>query len=360
MRMTDNTIRIRKIIHVDMDCFYAAIEIRDNPSLANKPVAVGGPAEERSVLCTCNYIARKYGVRSAMASAYAKRLCPDLIILPVNMRKYRETSNIIQDIFYEYTALVEPLSLDEAYLDVSNSKYCHGSATWIAKDIRQKIWDTVGLTASAGAAPNKFLAKIASGWNKPNGLFVIRPQDVENFIKDLPVEELFGVGKVTADKLHRLGLKTCGDIQKLSLTELTNQLGKLGQQLYEQSRGIDNRDVEPNRIRKSLSVERTFLQDININDNCSSILKELYKTLINRIRDQEPDRHIKNIYIKIKSSDFKLSTVERSCHTPLLNAFQKLFDKFASREHISIRLLGLGVHFAGDDNDQKNMQQSLF
>ncbi|MEO8402931.1 MAG: DNA polymerase IV, partial [Gammaproteobacteria bacterium] len=287
----------RKIIHVDMDCFYAAIEIRDNPTLANKPVAVGGQPEERSVLCTCNYVARKFGVRSAMPSSYAKRLCPDLIILPVNMAKYREVSRIIQEIFYEYTTFVEPLSLDEAYLDVSNSNQCQGSATWIAKDILKKIFSRTKLTASAGIAPNKFLAKIASGWRKPNGLFVIQPHEIQNFVDALPVEKLYGVGKVTAEKLHQAGLKKCSDIKGFSLAELVNNFGKLGNQLYEQSRGIDNRSVEPNRIRKSLSVERTFLHDRKTTDDLTGIMNELYEKLIHRIHENEPNSFIKNIYI---------------------------------------------------------------
>lgn len=353
------TQKLRKIIHIDMDCFYAAIEIRDNPTLADKPVAVGGQAHERSVLCTCNYIARKFGVRSAMASAFAKRLCPDLIILPVNMPKYREASEQIQQIFTEYTSLVEPLSLDEAYLDVSDASHCQGSATWMANEIRQKIWSTTHLTASAGVAPNKFLAKIASGWNKPNGLFVIRPQEIENFVKGLAVEELFGVGKVTAEKLHGLGLKTCFDLQKLSLNQLTNHFGKLGKQLFEQSRGIDYRQVEPNRIRKSLSVERTFLHDIKLSENCDDILKELYKMLVYRIEEQEPERKIKNVYIKVKSRDFKVSTFERASHEIHLFEFQKLFAEFARREDFYIRLLGVGVHFVGEENAKREIQQSL-
>lgn len=348
---------LRKIIHIDMDCFYAAIEIRDNPDLANKPVAVGGQPEERSVLCTCNYIARKFGVRSAMASAYALRLCPGLIILPVNMSKYREASNIVQGIFQEYTSLIEPLSLDEAYLDVSDSSHCQGSATWIAEEIRKKIWDATKLTASAGIAPSKFLAKIASGWNKPNGIFVIRPQDIENFVKKLPVEKLFGVGKVTAEKLHRLGLKTCADLKELSLSELTNHFGKLGNQLYEQSRGTDNRSVNPNRLRKSLSVERTFINDIKNGEDCSTILSDLYNMLVNRIQKYAPDRQIKNQYIKIKSSDFKLSTLERRANEINFLEFKKLFSEFTNRENCTIRLLGIGVHFVCDNKEA--LQQSL-
>jgi DNA polymerase-4 len=348
---------LRKIIHIDMDCFYAAIEVRDNPSLANKPVAVGGQPDERSVLCTCNYIARKFGVRSAMASAYARRLCPDLIILPVNMAKYREASCIINTIFQQYTELIEPLSLDEAFLDVTNSAHCQGSATWIAQEIQKKIWQTIHITASAGVAPNKFLAKIASGWKKPNGLFVIKPQDIQPFVTQLPVEKLFGVGKVTAKKLHESGLKTCADLEKLSLLQLTEKFGKLGSQLYEQSRGIDNRAVNPHRIRKSLSVERTFLHDIKLNEDCQTILEELYQTLIHRIQQQASDRQIRSQYIKIKTSEFKLSTLERSCNQPNFLKFQELLTELMHRDDYSVRLLGIGVHFSCEENNP--IQQSL-
>lgn len=337
---------IRKIIHVDMDCFYAAIEIRDNPALADKPVAVGSAAEERGVLCTCNYIARKFKVRSAMATAYAKRLCPDLIVLPVNMQKYRDVSEIIRGIFLEFTPLVEPLSLDEAYLDVTDSPHYQGSATLIAKAIRQKIVETVHLTASAGISINKLLAKIASGWNKPDGMFVIRPQEVDPFMKNLPVDELFGVGKVTAKKLHQLGLKTCSDLQAISLLELINYFGeKGGNRLYEQCRGIDNRSVEPNRIRKSLSVEKTFKQDIVMDSHCFSILHELYESLLVRLKKYVPNRTIKNQYIKIKLSDFKTMTLERSSHTIDFPLYEYLLSELIKRSYGKIRLMGIGVHF---------------
>lgn len=349
----------RKIIHVDMDCFYAAIEIRENPSLKEKPVAVGGSADERGVLCTCNYVARKFGVRSAMSTAYAKKLCPDLIVLPVNFSKYREAAEIIRHIFHEYTELVEPLSLDEAYLDVSQSSQFQGSATWIAESIRKKIWETVKLTASAGVAPNKFLAKIASGWNKPNGLFVLRPQDIQEFIQKLPVEELFGVGKVTAAKLHQAGFKTCADLQHWTLAQLTDHFGKFGIQLYEQSRGIDNRNVEPNRIRKSLSVERTFKEDILLNEQCFEILNDLYEELANRIQESEPDRAIKNQYLKIKFNNFKLSTVEKSCPALNLTEFKNLLSGNFNKEQPPVRLLGIGVHFAEQKPGPAFVQREL-
>jgi DNA polymerase-4 len=347
----------RKIIHIDMDCFYAAIEMRDNPELANKPIAVGGKPEERSVLCTCNYIARKFGVRSAMPSAYAMRLCPDLIILPVNMSKYRAASDIVQNIFHEYTHLIEPLSLDEAYLDVTNSPHCQGSATWIAKEIRQRIVDETQLTASAGVAPNKFLAKIASGWNKPNGQLVIRPTEIENFVRTLSVKELFGVGKVTAKKMADLGLNTCLDLQKLSLTQLTESFGKFGLQLYEQCRGIDNRAVVPDRLRKSLSVERTFLQDMPINDCFTPALTTLFNMLQERLQKYAPDRDIKNQVLKIKSSDFRSLSVERTTNRPDLNMFIHMLKEFSCREAKPIRLLGVGVHFHAEPGEA--LQQTL-
>jgi DNA polymerase-4 len=349
----------RKIIHIDMDCFYAAIEIRDNPSLTNKPVAVGGSATHRGVLCTCNYIARQYGVRSAMPTAYAHRLCPDLVVLPVNMNKYREAAKKIHAIFREFTPLVEPLSLDEAYLDVSESPHCQGSATLIAKEIRQRIWAEVAITASAGVAPNKFLAKIASGWKKPDGLMVIRPQDVDNFVKKLPIEELFGVGKVTAKKLHTAGFKLCSDLQAISLVQLTEKFGKLGQQLYEQSRGNDERSVVPDRIRKSLSVEETFTQNICNLEDCIPVIDLLFQRLLHRIKDSEPDRPIKNQYIKIKYGDFKQTTIERASSEPDLIQFKKLLYEGIKREKISIRLLGLGIHFQPRNATHLATQQSL-
>lgn len=347
----------RKIIHIDMDCFYAAIEIRDNPELTEKPVAVGGLPEERSVLCTCNYIARKYGVRSAMSSAYALKLCPALVILPVDMTKYRAASQVIQAIFSEYTALIEPLSLDEAYLDVTDSPYCQGSATWMAEEIRQKIFSATQLTASAGIAPNKFLAKIASGWNKPNGQFVIRPKEIADFVTHLSVDELFGVGQVTAKKLHRHGLKTCADLQKLSFTELAQGFGKLGERLYEQCRGIDHRPVDASRERKSLSVEKTFFQDIPLDETCDDILLELYQSLTHRIQKYASDRQIKNQYVKVKSSHFKVSTLERSCSQLNFPDFQKLLVEMRGRKIGDIRLLGVGVHFLCDG--KQYLQQAL-
>lgn len=351
--------RRRKIIHIDMDCYYAAIEIRDNPSLINKPVAVGGLPEERSVLCTCNYIARKYGVRSAMASAYAMRLCPDLIILPVNMKKYRAASAIIHDIFKQYTSIIEPLSLDEAYLDVTAATHCKGSAIWMAKEIREKIFAETGLTASAGIAPNKFLAKIASGWNKPNGQFAITPLEISEFVKNLPIKKLFGVGKVTAKKLNDMGFNICSDLYGISLNELTDRFGKLGIQLYNQSRGIDNRPVEQDRARKSLSVERTFLKDLETIEEGKSIVDDLYKDLVQRLNSINSTMPIKNQYLKIKYSNFKLTTVERMSTSLNLLNYQNLLSTIEIQPHLKIRLIGIGVHFQSKEAVQEIFQQKL-
>lgn len=351
---------LKKIIHIDMDCFYAAIEIRDNPSLANKPVAVGGRPEDRSVLCTCNYMARTYGVRSAMPSAYALRLCPELIILPVNMQKYRKASAIIHQIFKEYTSLIEPLSLDEAYLDVTDSPHCQGSATWMAQEIRDKILERTKLTASAGIAPNKFLSKIASGWNKPNGQLTIVPSEVAAFVKDLPVKKLFGVGKVTEQKLNSLGIRICSDLYSISLHQLIEQFGKMGIQLYNQSRGIDHRSVEANRVRKSVSVERTVSKDIKTVEQCKMMIDELYQRLIQRLNHVDVSLKIKNQYLKIKYSDFKVMTIERASDSSNLDTYQHLLLYSDIQLHLGIRLIGIGVHFHTKTTFDELKQRDLF
>lgn len=350
----------RKIIHIDMDCFYAAVEIRDDPSLKNKPVAVGGGGgDRRGVLCTCNYIARGYGVRAAMPSSYAQRLCPDLVLLPVNMAKYKAVAQNIHAIFHEFTDLVEPLSLDEAYLDVSGSDLYHNSATLIAKKIRSEIRKRENLTASAGVAPNKFLAKIASGWKKPDGLFVIRPQDIDSFVLELPVDELFGVGKVTAEKLHNMDIKTCADLQKLSLFELAKHFGKMGSQLYYQARGIDNRTVKANREPKSLSVEETFPHDMKAHADFLPILHELYERLMNRIKNSAADLLIKNQFIKLKFSDFKQSSAEEISGGVNFETFLHLFQKSYDKKK-PLRLIGIGVHFDENSRGSSLAQESLF
>ncbi len=230
---------MRKIIHVDMDCFFAAVEMRDNPALRDIPIAIGGSRERRGVISTANYPARKFGVRSAMPTGMALKLCPHLTLLPGRYEAYKEASRQIQAIFSRYTSLIEPLSLDEAYLDVTDSAHCHGSATLIAQEIRQTIFNELQLTASAGIAPVKFLAKIASDLNKPNGQYVITPADVPEFLRTLPLGKIPGVGKVSAAKLEAMGLRTCEDVQKYDLAMLLKRFGKFGRVLWERSQGID-------------------------------------------------------------------------------------------------------------------------
>lgn len=335
----------RKIIHVDMDCFYAAIEMRDHPEWRNRPIAVGGSPSSRGVLCTSNYVARQFGVRSAMSSAYALRLCPELLILPVNMQKYRQVSRAIRHIFTDYTEEIEPLSLDEAYLDVTYcSKHCN-SATLIAQEIRQRIWQTQSLTASAGVAPNKFLAKVASDWHKPNGQFVITPQQVDAFVVELPVEKIWGVGRVTTQKLHQMGIKTCADLQKYSLDQLLMEFGRFGQRLYELARGIDDRSLETTRIRKSVSVEQTYPRDLPDLMHCWQQLPQLFQQLLERLERHE-QRTIHKQFIKIKFNDFQLTTVETVVHRICIDTYRQLLSTGFVRYQKPVRLLGLGVGFA--------------
>lgn len=237
---------MRKIIHVDMDCFFAAVEMRDNPALRDIPIAIGGSRERRGVISTANYPARKFGVRSAMPTGMALKLCPHLTLLPGRFDAYKEASNHIREIFSRYTSRIEPLSLDEAYLDVTDSVHCHGSATLIAQEIRQTIFSELQLTASAGVAPVKFLAKIASDMNKPNGQFVITPAEVPAFLQTLPLAKIPGVGKVSAAKLEAMGLRTCGDVQKCDLVILLKRFGKFGRILWERSRGLTSATLTAN------------------------------------------------------------------------------------------------------------------
>ncbi len=338
----------QKIIHVDMDCFYAAIEMRDNPALRNKPIAVGGFSDRRGVICTSNYEARRYGVKSAMASAYALKLCPELEIIRPNFTKYREASKVIQGIFKQHTDIIEPLSLDEAYLDVTESSELAGSATLIAKQIRQEIWESQDLTASAGVAPNKFLAKIASDWEKPNGLTVITPEKIAEFVAALPVEKICGVGKVTAKKMHAMEIVTCLDLQQYDKEILSQRFGKFGARLYDLARGNDDRKVQPNRLRKSLSVEHTYPSDLVHDDDCLVAIEVLFEELKNRLR-KHSERKIHKQFLKIKFNDFQLTTIE--CVTAGLNisVYKQLFQNGRQRHSNPIRLLGVGVHFNNDE-----------
>ncbi len=334
---------LRKIIHCDCDCFYASIEMRDNPDLAGLPIAVGGAPNSRGVVATCNYEARKFGIHSAMASATARKLCPDLIIIRPDMEKYRHASSLIHEVFQNYTDLIEPLSLDEAYLDVSQSAHFDGSATRIAEAIRKEVWEKVGITISAGIAPNKFLAKIASDWNKPDGQYVILPQQVDEFVALLPVKKLHGVGRVTTAKMKRLGLENCGDLRQLSKDKLRDYFGSFGDRLYSLSRGVDTRTVQTERVRKSISVENTYAEDLPSLESCLNELPELQQQLTKRMENLRDGYQIHKQFVKIKFHDFVSTTVEMISSTTDSGNYRSLCEQGFVRGNKAVRLLGMGV-----------------
>ena len=338
-----NQPRQRKIIHCDCDCFYASIEMRDNPALRGKPIAVGGSPERRGVVATCNYEAREFGIHSAMASATARRLCPDLIIIRTDMEKYRLASSQIHEIFQRYTDLIEPLSLDEAFLDVSDCDEFRGSATRIAEAIRNEVREVVGITISAGIAPNKFLAKIASDWNKPDGQFAVLPNDVDDFVAKLAVKKIHGVGKVTAAKMHRLNLRTCKDLQNFGADALTEHFGSFGERLFELSRGIDNRPVSTDRIRKSVSVENTFDTDLPDLDSSLEAMLGLLPKLELRLKRLDNHYAIKKQFVKLKFHDFVTTTVEMLSEDTNPENYRTLCEQGFARGERAVRLIGVGV-----------------
>ncbi|WP_323120641.1 DNA polymerase IV [Burkholderia alba] len=349
----------RKIIHCDCDCFYASVEMRDDPSLRGRPLAVGGRPDQRGVIATCNYDARRFGVHSAMSSALAMRKCPDLLILPPAMDKYRAASRLIMSIYRDYTPDVEPLSLDEAYLDVSGSERCQGSATRIAQEIRARVYETVGVTVSAGVAPNKFVAKIASDWNKPDGLFVVRPREVDAFVAALPVRKLFGVGKVTAARLDKLGIQTCAQLREWSLFDLHRAFGAFGRRLYELSRGIDERPVRADQARKSVSVETTYVHDLTTPAQCAEEIRRLTALLDTRIERAGAARSIRKLYVKIRFADFQRTTVECVADATDADTAVALLDKGLARRRQPVRLLGVGVRI-DEDTAERHGQIALF
>jgi len=349
---------LRKIIHVDCDCFYAAIEMRDDPSLAGKPLAVGGAADRRGVIATCNYQARAYGVRSAMASGHALKLCPDLLIVKPRMDAYKAVSREIQAIFREYTELIEPLSLDEAYLDVSDSPHFAGSATRIAQDIRRRVSQELHITVSAGVAPNKFLAKIASDWKKPNGLFVITPDQVEAFVAALPVNKLHGVGKVTADKLARRGIRTCADLREWQKLGLVKEFGSFGERLWGLARGIDERAVQTDSRRQTVSVETTYDQDLPDLSSCLAQLPQLLDELARRMARLDTSYRPDKPFVKIKFHDFTQTTLEQAGAGRDLDSYKLLLSAAFTRGNKPVRLLGVGVRL--HDLRSRHEQFELF
>lgn len=344
----------RKIIHVDMDAFYASVEILDNPDLKGKPVAVGG-SEIRGVVSAASYEARKYGVRSAMSGIQAKRLCPNIVFVRPRFERYKEISKKIRKIFLQYTDLVEPLSLDEAYLDVTINKKNNPSATLIAEEIRRKIFEETGLTASAGISTNKFVAKVASDFNKPNGQKTVNPNEVEAFLEKLDIKKFYGIGKVTAEKMYQLGIFTGFDLKKKSLEFLEKHFHNSGNYYYNICRGIHNSAVKPNKTIKSIGAERTFNENLSseifLEDKIISIANELEKRLVTyKISG-------KTITLKLKYSDFTLQT--RSKTLPYNIADKNLIIDVAKellyQEKLrnSVRLLGLSLHNLNTEDSKK-------
>lgn len=350
----------RKIIHVDMDAFYASVEQHDNPELRGKSIAVGG-SSQRGVVAAASYEARKFGVRSAMSSVIAKRQCPELIFVKPRFERYKEISNRIRHIFFEYTDLVEPLSLDEAYLDVTENKKGNPSASLIAKEIRQKIFEKTGLTASAGISINKFIAKVASDYNKPNGQKTVAPEEVEDFLENLEIRKFYGVGKVTADKMYRLGIFTGKDLKEKSLEYLEKHFGNSASYYYEVVRGNHFSPVKSSRIRKSLGAERTFDENISSEifmlERLQNISEEIEKRL------NKSNIAGKTVTLKIKYSDFSLQTRSKtlsyyiSSKDLVLETAKELLYQEKMRE--SVRLLGISLSNLNTEKEEEETSKEV-
>lgn len=336
---------LRKIIHVDMDAFYASVEQRDRPELKGKPVVVAWQGR-RSVVCAASYEARKFGVRSAMPFARAERLCPHAVFVAPDFPRYRAVSRNVREIFLRHTNLVEPLSLDEAYLDVTRNKLDLASATEVARMVREQIRSELNLTASAGVAPNKFLAKIASDWRKPDGLFVIKPSEVIEFLTLLPVERLPGVGKVTAQTLRGLEVRTVGDLRNVEFAVLEQQFGRYGVRLYQLARGIDESSVEPNRPTKSISAEDTFENDVQLEDT-----EPMIRRMSERVwqASRKESRIARTVALKLKTAEFSILTRSYTPATPpssceeLTNIALSLRSRVELAAEQRYRLVGVGL-----------------
>ncbi|MGM0984161.1 MAG: DNA polymerase IV [Pseudomonadota bacterium] len=343
---------MRKILHADCDCFFAAVEMRDNPALRDIPLAIGGSREQRGVIATCNYPARVFGIHSAMPTAHALRLCPHLTLMRGQFDKYREVSCQIQAVFHELTPLVEPLSLDEAFLDVTEVEGFRGSATWMAEWLKEECYRRTGITVSVGAAPSKFLAKIASDWEKPDGLTVIPPEQIDAFVRDLPVKKLHGVGPATGARLDAMGIRTCAELRELPIERLLDDFGKFGRRLYELSRGIDDRPVRLERERKSVSVETTFDRDLPDFETASAALAPLCDKLQGRL-----ERHghppMAGLFVKVRFDDFSLTTLESRGLTPDVGSYTRLLEQAWARARRPVRLLGVGVRLVPEEARQQ-------
>ncbi|WP_299382615.1 DNA polymerase IV [uncultured Lacinutrix sp.] len=353
-----NDLPIRKIIHVDMDAFYASVEQLDNPELIGKPLAVGGSGT-RGVVSAASYEARKFGVRSAISGVKARRLCPELIFVPPRFDRYKEISKKIRAIFLDYTDLVEPLSLDEAYLDVTENKKGNPSASLIAEEIRTRIFNEVGLTASAGISVNKFVAKIASDYNKPNGQKTVNPEEVLDFLEALDIRKFYGIGKVTAEKMYQKGVYTGLDLKNKSLEFLEKNFGKSGTHYYYIVRGIHNSEVRPNRIRKSLAAERTFNKNLSSEVFMLEKLEHIAEEVSKRLTRSKVAG--KTVTLKIKYSDFTLQTRSKtlpyfiSDKSVVLETAKELL--YQEKLNNSVRLLGISLSNLNTEKKTKKVEQ---
>ncbi len=343
----------RKIIHVDMDAFFASVEQLDHPDSSGKPVAVGGGGD-RGVVSAESYEARKFGVRSAMSNVLAKQKCPEIIFVKGNYKRYKEISLQIREIFYDYTDLVEPLSLDEAYLDVTQNKVGNPSASLIAKEIRKRILDEIGLTASAGISINKFIAKVASDINKPNGQKTINPEEVIPFLEELPIQKFYGIGKVTASKMYSLGIFNGRDLKEKSLEEMSLLFGKSGMHYYDIVRGIHRSEVKPNRIRKSLGAERTFRENISSEVFMLDKLNTIADELEDRMKNSKTKG--KTVTLKIKYSDFTQQTRSKTVEKFIQKKadFLPIVKELLFQEKLKNSVRLLGISFSNLDTVKKD------
>ena len=355
--------RLRKIIHIDMDAFYASVEQLDNPELQGKPVAVGG-SSQRGVVSAASYEARKFGVRSAMSSVLAKRNCPDLIFVKPRFERYKEISQQIRAVFFEYTDLVEPLSLDEAYLDVTENKKGLPSATLIAKRIRNRIKEKTGLNASAGISINKFIAKVASDINKPNGQKTVPPEEVLEFLEELDIRKFYGVGKVTAEKMYRLGIFSGKDLKEKTEEYLSQNFGKSGSHFYNVVRGVHNSEVKPHRTRKSLGAERTFNENISSEIFMLEKLENIAAEIERRLSKSKVAG--KTITLKIKYSDFTQQTRSKTINYYIANKdlILEIARDLLYQEKMknSVRLLGISLsnlNTEKEDSEEKKEEISV-
>ncbi|PJG42694.1 DNA polymerase IV [Acinetobacter tandoii] len=348
---------MRKIIHIDMDAFFASVELRDRPELKHLPVVISSH-HPRAVIAAASYPARQFGLRSAMSMSQAKKLCPQVVVIELNFNKYREVSEQIHQIFQRYTPLIEPLSLDEAYLDVTENLFALPSATEVAQRIRAEIFQTTGLTASAGVAPNKFLAKVASDWNKPDGLCVIKPSQVQSFIQHLPLKKIPGVGKVTQEKLKQLQLETLGDLQKIEESTLIHHFGKYGHQLFLYAQGIDDRPVQVERERQQISKETTFDDDFTL-QQCQPYWSKLTAQVWESLNRKQ--LRARGVTVKLKLKNFQVLQHSKSFKNPLrsLAELTQVLELLLNEMHIpdtyQFRLIGVGVYQLSTDDEQPQL-----